>query len=157
VKLKFVIFETKAAPWVEAARQEYVAKINPFFPLELVSLKSPHAERENAEVKKRKEAELLLKTLNEKDFLVLFDEAGKTFVSSEDFAKTLSRVLESNKAQIVLCIGGPYGFSESVVKRSSARWSLSGLTMNHWLAQVVALEQLYRGLTILKGIPYHNR
>lgn len=157
MKLKFLVFENKAAAWVEAARTDYVAKIKPFFPLEFVALKSPHAERENSEVKKRKEAELLFKHIGKKDHLILFDEAGKTFSASEDFAKALSRVLESGKAQTVFCIGGPYGFDESVLKRSAARWSLSGLTLNHWLAQIVALEQIYRGLTILKGIPYHNR
>lgn len=157
MRLKFVLFETKAAAWVEEARAEYVAKLRPFMPLELISLKSPHAEREQAGVKKKKEAEILLKLLNERDLLVLFDEGGRTFPSSEELAKHLSRLLESGKACCVFVIGGPYGFDESVISRAAARWSLSGLTMNHWVAQIVALEQLYRGFTILKGIPYHNR
>lgn len=157
MKIKFVIFETKAAPWVEFARQEYLAKLKPFFPIELAAVKSPNADRDNASVKMKKEAELLLNLLGEKDMLVLFDEGGKAIPSSEEFAKQLSRGLESGKAQLVFCIGGPYGFDESVKSRAAARWSLSGLTMNHWVAQIVALEQIYRGFTILKGIPYHNR
>jgi 23S rRNA (pseudouridine1915-N3)-methyltransferase len=157
MKLKFVIFETKAAGWVEDARAEYLAKIKPFMPIELVSVKSPSADRDNAAVKKRKEAELLLRLTGEKDLLILFDEGGRAFSSSEDLAKHFSRLLESGKSQCTFCIGGPYGFDESVVARAAARWSLSGLTMNHWVAQIVALEQLYRGFTILKGIPYHNR
>ena len=27
-------------------------------------------------------------------------------------------------------------------------WSLSGLTFNHWIAQIAALEQIYRAMTI---------
>lgn len=157
MKVRFLIFETKAPAWVEAARQEYAAKLKPFVPFEIHTLKSPSADRENAEVKKKREAELLLKQIGDKDLLILFDEGGKTFSSSEDFAKHLGRHLESGKAQIIFCIGGPYGFHESVQARSAARWSLSALTMNHWVAQITALEQIYRGLTILKGIPYHNR
>lgn len=157
MKLKFLIFETKAPAWVEEARESYAAKIKPFLPIEVRTLKSPSNDRDNAEVKRAQEAKLLLAQLDDKDLLILFDEKGKSFPSSEDFAKQLSRVLESGKAHAVFCIGGPYGFADEVVQRSQYRWSLSGLTFNHWVAQVTALEQLYRGFTIVKGIPYHNR
>jgi len=157
MKIKFVIFETKAAAWVETARAEYLAKLKPFIPIDIHTLKSPNVDRDNSSVKMKKEAELLFDLLDDKDMLILFDEGGKSIPTSEEFAKQLSRCLESGKATLVFCIGGPYGFDESVKSRSSFRWSLSGLTLNHWVAQIVALEQLYRGLTILKGIPYHNR
>lgn len=157
MKLKFFIFETNAPAWVEAARVEYAAKLKPFFPFEIQTLKSPGADRDNSEVKKRKEADLLLKQLDDRDLLVLFDEAGKSFRASEDFAAQVSRLLESGKRRVVFCIGGPYGFDEKIQSRAAARWSLSGLTMNHWVAQVMALEQIYRAFTIVKGIPYHNR
>jgi 23S rRNA (pseudouridine1915-N3)-methyltransferase len=157
MKLKFLIFETKSPAWVNEARAEYAAKISAFQNFEVRALKSPSADRDDHEVKRRKEGELLLKQLDGRDLLILFDEAGKIFASSEDFAKQLGRHLESGKAQIVFVIGGPYGFSQDVRDRSQARWSLSPLTLNHWIAQLAALEQVYRGFTILKGIPYHNR
>lgn len=157
MKLKFLIFETKSPAWVETARAEYATKIGAFAPFETQTLKSPSADRDSADVKRRREAELLLKHVDAKDLLILFDEAGKAFPSSEDFAKQLGRQLESGKSKIVFCIGGPYGFDESIKQRAQARWSLSALTLNHWIAQLTALEQIYRGFTILKGIPYHNR
>lgn len=157
MKLRFLIFETKSPAWVVEARDEYIAKIKPFFPFTIQTLKSPSADRDAASVKLKKEAELLFKNVSEKDFLVLFDEAGKSFPSSEDFSKQLTRCLESGKSEVVFCIGGPYGFDETLKSRAQARWSLSTLTMNHWVAQIMALEQIYRGLTILRGIPYHNR
>jgi len=157
MKLKFLILETKSPGWVQEARAEYSAKLGGFLPFEIQLLKSPSADRESAEVKKRKEAEILLKQIEPRDAVVLFDEAGKSCRNSEEFATQLGRLLDSGKTRLVFCIGGPYGFDESVKTRADAKWSLSGLTMNHWVAQIAALEQIYRGLTIKKGIPYHNR
>lgn len=157
MKIRFMAFESRPPAWVETARAEYVNKISPFVPFEFRSLKSPAAARDAADVKLRKEGELLLKQIDPKDQLILFDEAGRLAARSEVFAELLGRQLESGKATLVFCIGGPYGFSSEVKARSQARWSLSPLTFNHWLAQLAALEQMYRGLTILKGIPYHNR
>lgn len=157
MKLRFAIFETKAPAWVESARAEYAAKIAPFFPFEITLIKSPTAAREDAASKLRREAELLLKHVDPRDYLVLFDEGGKLAKRSEDFAAQLARVVESGKARAVFVIGGPYGFHADVRARADARWSLSPLTMNHWVAQVAALEQIYRGFAINKGLPYHNR
>ncbi len=157
MKLKFLILEGKPPAWVSEARAEYLAKINPFVAIEVKSLKSPSADRNSAEVKRKREGELILRELSERDYLILFDERGKLGKNSEEFSAQLGRVLESGKARAVFCIGGAYGFSETVYQRAEAKWSLSPLTMNHWLAAVAALEQIYRGLTILKGIPYHNR
>jgi 23S rRNA (pseudouridine1915-N3)-methyltransferase len=157
MKISFLILEGKPPEWVDSTRREYEAKISPFVKFEIKSLKSPSADRESRDVKLKKESEIILRQLDDKDMLVLFDEHGKLAKSSEEFAQMLSRTLESGKSHILFCIGGPYGFADEVYSRAQAKWSLSPLTMNHWLAQLTALEQIYRGLTILKGIPYHNR
>jgi 23S rRNA (pseudouridine1915-N3)-methyltransferase len=157
MKLRLLILEGKAPAWVTEARREYQEKISPFVPFQIRLIKSPNADRNSAQVKQRREGELILRELNDKDMLILFDEKGKLAKSSEDFSQALARVLESGKASMVFCMGGPYGFADEVKKRSQLQWSLSPLTMNHWIAGLVALEQIYRGLTIIRGIPYHNR
>src|SRR6478609_7960121 len=123
MKLLFLVIEGKAPAWVETARREYQDKIAGFQSFEIRSLKSPSVERDSASVKMRKESELILNQVDEKDLLVLFDEAGKQARSSEDFALALTRVLESGKSKVVFCIGGAYGFDESVRTRAGLRWS----------------------------------
>lgn len=156
MKFSFYVFETKVPAWVASAREEFVSKINPFVKFEILSLKSPAADRDSRDVKLRKESEILLKQISDRDLLVLFDEGGKLAKSSQDFVPFVRRAFESGKPRVVFCIGGPYGFSEDVKERADALWSLSPLTMNHWLAQLVAAEQVYRAFTLMKNIPYHN-
>ncbi|MCC6684857.1 MAG: 23S rRNA (pseudouridine(1915)-N(3))-methyltransferase RlmH, partial [Bacteroidia bacterium] len=57
---------------------------------------------------------------------------------------------------VVLVLGGAYGFSEAVYQRAQHKISLSDMTFSHQLIRVIFLEQLYRAFTILKGEPYHH-
>ncbi|PHR74692.1 MAG: 23S rRNA (pseudouridine(1915)-N(3))-methyltransferase RlmH, partial [Lutibacter sp.] len=66
---------------------------------------------------KEKEGELILKQLQPTDQLVLLDEKGKEFRSLE-FSKFLQKKMNSGIKQLVLVIGGPYGFSDAVYKKS---------------------------------------
>ena len=62
---------------------------------------------------KEKEGDLILSKLKNTDQLVLLDEKGKEF-RSLDFASFLQKKMNSGIKQLVLVVGGPYGFSESV-------------------------------------------
>jgi 23S rRNA (pseudouridine1915-N3)-methyltransferase len=158
VKLRLLIFETKSPAWLTEARGEYERKLRAFQSFEIVLLKSPGLSRDDASVKRRREADLLFKHVDPaRDALVLFDETGRSFRDSETFATEFGRTLETGRATTTFVIGGAYGFDDVVRTRATAAWSLSPLTMNHWLAQLAALEQLYRAFTIRRGIPYHNR
>lgn len=104
---------------------------------------------------KEKEGELILKQLQPTDQLVLLDEKGKEFRSVE-FAKFLQKKMNSGIKQLILVIGGPYGFSEAVYKKSNGKISLSKMTFSHQMIRLFVVEQLYRGFTILKNEPYHH-
>lgn len=157
MKVAFYSIESKTETWVEEAKAAYQKKLKPFFSFELETIKSPPLDRDDAPIKKKREAEKILKILRPGDHLILFDEGGKIFSKSEDFAAAFGRRLETSPARVVFLIGGAFGVDASVKSKAGDLWSLSGLTLNHWVAQVVALEQIYRAMTILKRIPYHNR
>ena len=53
-------------------------------------------------------------------------------------------------------LGGPDGLAPPVLESSDRVLSLSPLTFPHELAQVILLEQIYRGLSLLRGHPYHR-
>jgi 23S rRNA (pseudouridine1915-N3)-methyltransferase len=104
---------------------------------------------------KEKEGELILKKLAPTDHLILLDEKGKEFRSIE-FSKFLQKKMNAGIKQLVLVIGGPYGFSEAVYKTSKGNISFSKMTFSHQMIRLFVTEQLYRAFTILKNEPYHH-
>lgn len=105
---------------------------------------------------KQKEGELILKKVQNSDFMVLLDENGKEFTSIK-FADYLQKRLNSGLKQLIFVIGGPYGFSPEVYQRANAKIALSRLTFSHQMVRLFFTEQLYRAFTILKNEPYHHQ
>ncbi|MRX66065.1 23S rRNA (pseudouridine(1915)-N(3))-methyltransferase RlmH [Maribacter luteus] len=105
---------------------------------------------------KEKEGELILKKLNNTDVLVLLDENGKQY-DSVSFSNYLQKKMNSGIKQLVLAIGGPYGFSDTVYAKAQGKISLSKMTFSHQMVRLFVVEQLYRAFTILKNEPYHHR
>jgi len=104
---------------------------------------------------KEKEGELILNKLQNTDQLILLDDKGKHFTSIE-FSQFLQKKMNSGIKQMVLVIGGPYGFSEKVYKKAQGKISLSKMTFSHQMIRLFIVEQLYRGFTILRNEPYHH-
>ena len=104
---------------------------------------------------KSKEAELILKQINNSDVLVLLDEKGKKYTSVQ-FSQYINKQMIGSVQHLVFVIGGPYGFDESVYKRANSSVSLSDMTFSHQMVRLFFVEQLYRAFTILKNEPYHH-
>lgn len=104
---------------------------------------------------KEKEGELLLAQLQPSDTLVLLDEKGKQF-SSVAFSQFLQKKMNSGIKNLVLAVGGAYGFSKAVRERSQEKISVSQMTFSHQMVRLFVIEQLYRGFTILRNEPYHH-
>lgn len=104
---------------------------------------------------KRVEGESILKKIQTSDHVVLLDEKGKEFRSIE-FSKYLQKKMNAGTRNLVLVIGGPYGFSDSLYQRADGKLSLSKMTMSHQMIRLFLAEQIYRAFTILRNEPYHH-
>jgi 23S rRNA (pseudouridine1915-N3)-methyltransferase len=155
--MKFILYNLATAKeaWAEEAAKLYTQKISYFNAFEIQTLKSKKSSREDAAQKKKEESELILSSLSKDDFVILFDERGKSFNSIE-FSKKIESIYSSSKKRGVFIIGGAYGVNDEVRARAQLVVMLSPMVMNHLLAQTVALEQIYRAFTIIKNLPYHN-
>lgn len=109
----------------------------------------------SADQQKEREGKALLDQVSTGDELVLLDVDGTEF-SSPGLANWIEKKMLAGTRQVVIAVGGPYGFSEAVYKRANTKMSLSRLTFPHQLVRLLFIEQLYRAMTIIKGEPYHH-
>ena len=105
---------------------------------------------------KKKEGELFLSKLSGSDTVILLDERGKQH-SSMDFAEFLQGYMNRGLKTLVFVVGGPYGFSDEMYNRANGQLSLSKMTLTHQMIRLFFIEQVYRGMTILKNEPYHHQ
>ncbi len=104
---------------------------------------------------KIKEGEMILNTLLPTDTLYLLDEKGKQF-TSVGFSEFLQKKMNASVRNLVIVIGGAFGFSEAVYQRAIGKISLSKMTFSHQMVRIFIAEQIYRAFTILRNEPYHN-
>jgi len=87
------------------------------------------------------------------DIIYVVSPDGKV-MDSLSFAGLLSgRLTKSSHACFL--IGDYCGFPERLAGRGR-KITLSSFTLQHNIAEIVLLEQLYRACTIIKKIPYHH-
>lgn len=86
---------------------------------------------------------------------VFLDERGKQLRSVE-MAGWIKQAEIASRKRVSLLIGGADGHSPSLRAKADECWSLSKLTLQHDIALVVLVEQIYRAYSILRGEPYHR-
>ena len=101
----------------------------------------------------------LLAGLLPSDELIILDERGKS-PSSRDIAKHFATTRDDGVGTSYILIGGADGFDPTVIKTLRpgriTKWSFGAQTWPHKMVRVMAAEQIYRGLSILAGTPYHR-
>ncbi|MBN2415867.1 23S rRNA (pseudouridine(1915)-N(3))-methyltransferase RlmH [bacterium] len=103
-----------------------------------------------------KESELIASRIPSGSMLVALDSRG-TALSSPELAEHLQRWRLQGRNRVAFAIGGAVGFSDSFLQRADFTLALSRMTLQHELAQIVLLEQLYRSFTIISGGRYHRQ
>ena len=87
-------------------------------------------------------------------YKVVLDEFGKT-CSTPVFSGLLNKINMEQK-NIAFIIGPGDGLSENIKANANLKLALSELTLQHDMALLVLIEQLYRAFSIIKGEPYHK-
>jgi len=135
---------------------EYLKRFNGLFPVNYQEIETGKTSKKLPEkVVCKQEAQYQLKKISPNDILFLLDENGRS-LSSEGFAGFLQEHLNHAAQNITFLIGGAYGFDDELLRRASGKISLSKMTFTHQMVRLLFVEQLYRAMTIIKGLPYHH-
>lgn len=144
MKWRFVSIGKPSLQYAATGLQEYLARLQRYTKAEFVPL------RNGADESRR------LLAATEGCFRMVFDERGE----SMDTAALVRRVdaLEMDGAvkTVAVIIGGADGHSKELRAAADLLLSFGRLTMQHELALVAAVEQVYRVYTIKRGEPYHR-
>jgi 23S rRNA (pseudouridine1915-N3)-methyltransferase len=104
---------------------------------------------------KAAEAEAISAALGEGARLVACDEHGQTW-TSRALAERIGRWRDDGVRRTAFVIGGADGLNPALLARADHRLAFGPQTWPHALARVMLAEQIYRGVTILAGSPYHR-
>ena len=133
---------------------DYRQRLTHYVPFELVVIPDiKNAKSLTQDQLKAAEGEAILAKVGTTE-VILLDEHGAEY-RSVDFAEWLQKKMGSGR-DLSLVIGGAYGFSPAVYQRANGKLSLSQMTFSHQMIRLMAIEQIYRAMTILRNEPYHH-
>lgn len=155
MKCKLIAAGTRLPDWVNDGFREYQKRLRTPLTLDLIEI--PVATRRAGENPQRaisREGETMLAALGREDYVVALEVAGTSMTTTEVSAWLAQRLRDARP--LALLIGGPDGLAGECRARANESWSLSPLTLPHALVRVVLAEQIYRGMSLLAGHPYHR-
>jgi len=131
----------------------YCELINYFLSFEIKRVAEIKLKEE--EVVRQKEALQIKSLLKKGDYVVALDRLGEK-VDSLQFSVFVKNTLQLPAKRLIFLIGGYGGLDDLLEPFLNKKISFSDLTFPHDLFRIIFLEQLYRALTIIKGLKYHR-
>lgn len=157
MKITLLLVGKTEADYLNKGIDLYVKRLGHYLPFSVEVIGALKNNKNLSEVQqKQREGELILAMLKPGDMLILLDEKGKQYTSVA-FATYIEKFMLAGTRNLVFAVGGPYGFSDAVYEKASAKLGLSEMTFSHQMVRLIFVEQLYRAMTILKGEPYHHQ
>lgn len=153
MRLDFLWPGRTKSPTMRAAEEFYLGRIMGLADARIVATRAATglSEREAKKILEI-EAEGLEKYLDGTYIICLVDK-GKQ-MSSEEFSSFIARRGQESAKPSAFVVGGFLGLADRLLEAADLRLSLSRMTFTHELSRVMLLEQVYRSLTMIKGMKY---
>jgi len=152
VKLRLCAIGRRLPGWLEDGVAEYVKRLPKQAALEVIALRA--SKKSTADAARTEEADRLLAKAAESHLIVALDERGSQW-STKQLASRMGQWRDESLS-VALLIGGADGLAQECRDRAGCLWGLSNLTLPHGMARLLAVEQLYRGWSLLNNHPYHR-
>ena len=156
MKVTLLVVGKTDEPYLREGIDQYKRRLKHYIDFEIKIIPDIKKSKNTTEtIQKLKEGEIILSKIGPYSEMHLFDEGGKMY-NSREFAAFFQKKMVQGLKELVLVIGGPYGFYDGIYERATSKISLSKMTFSHQLARLLCLEQIYRAFSILNGEPYHH-
>lgn len=139
--------------YAKAGAAEYLKRLKRYSPIEFIETKEEPAAKTPYSLEK--EAEKIIKNIQEGDFIAALSDKGKQY-TSKGFADFINTIASKGTRRLCFIVGGAYGLHSSIIEGADLTLSLSQMTLPHDMARLVLLEQIYRAFTILRNEPYSH-
>ena len=155
MRLAVIAIGRRGPRWQQEALADYLKRFPPEIRIDMKGI-APARRGANtpAAAVRSAEADKLRAAVPDGSLRIALDEHGR-----ERSTQELARQLEGWRREgrdVAFLIGGADGLDAALLKEVDSIWSLSKLTLQHGMAKLVLVEQLYRAWTILSGHPYHR-
>ncbi|CAL5439755.1 unnamed protein product [Camellia sinensis] len=129
---------------VQLIVDDYIEKLKCYCRIEDVRIRSnPKNSRRDVKAQVEHEDMAVMHLIRSDDWVVMLDEHGLD-IESEQMAKLIGDAGNTGASSLLFCIGGSYGHGRQLRQRANLSIKLSSLVLNHQIALVVLMEQLYR-------------
>jgi len=140
--------------YIQMGIDEFKKRLSRYCSLNIIEVndeKAPEnlSERE-MELVKQKEGERILSKIPLNSYVIALAIEGKS-LSSEEFSEKIRSLMIDSINNITFIIGGSLGLSKEVLDKSHFKLSFSKMTFPHQLMRLILLEQIYRGVKVMKS------
>lgn len=146
MQIRIFVAGKPSLAYAKSGVAEYLKRLTRYGRYELIHLKAGDSESVSSALLERSEG----------SYRIALDERGDNLDTHAWAARFEALELRGDLKSLSFLIGASDGHTEALRDSADEIWCLSKLTLQHELALLVLLEQVYRVATLRKGEPYHR-
>jgi len=146
MNIRLVVAGKPALAYAKAGTEEYLKRLSRFGHYELVTVKPGTRDEVSARLLERSRG----------CHRIALDERGESLGTREFGGRLAALAARGDIKTLAFLIGAADGHSAALREACDGVLRLSAFTLQHELALLVLLEQLYRVASLQSGAPYHR-
>jgi 23S rRNA (pseudouridine1915-N3)-methyltransferase len=146
MRIRIIVAGKPALAYAKAGVDEYVKRLSRFSSHELVTVKAGGRDEVSGRLLER----------SQDCYRIALDERGESLGTREFSSKLEMLAARGDVKTVAFLIGAADGHNDALRASCDLLLSLSPFTLQHELALLVLLEQLYRAASLQSGSPYHR-
>jgi 23S rRNA (pseudouridine1915-N3)-methyltransferase len=146
MRVRIIVAGKPALAYAKAGVDEYLKRLSRFGTHELVTVKAGCSDEVSARLLER----------SQDCYRIALDERGVSLGTREFSSRLETLAARGDVKTVAFLIGAADGHNGALRSASDLLLAISPFTLQHELALLVLLEQLYRAASLQSGSPYHR-